>query len=243
MSHVGLIFSRELKAYLRSPLGYAAAAGVLLIDGIWFMARALGGTEEKRLSATVLSEFFNGASGTTAILAIALAMRLVAAEEDAGTLVLLKTAPVSDWEVVLGKFLGVMAVILAVTGLTAYMPALILVNGKVSYQHVLVGYAGVMLLGGAVAAIGLFASALAKSQVVAAILGAVLVGAMYLWWLVAKIADPPVRDVLEELAIHHLRMRDFMTGVLRLENVVYYLAVAFFFLLASVKTLEARRWR
>ncbi|MSP25484.1 MAG: hypothetical protein EXR75_10035 [Myxococcales bacterium] len=243
MSHVGLILARELKAYWRSPLGYAAAAAVLLIDGIWFMARALGGTEEKRLSAEVLSEFFNGASGTTAIVAIALAMRLVAGEHESGTLVLLKTAPVSDWEVVLGKFLGVMVVLLAITGLTGYMPALIFLNGKVSYGHIAVGYTGIVLLGAAVAAIGLFASAFAKNQVVAAILGAVIAGAMYLWWLVAKVADPPVRDVLEDLAIHHLRMRDFMTGVLRLENVVYYLAVTFFFLFAAVKTLEARRWQ
>jgi ABC-2 type transport system permease protein len=228
---------------VRSPLGYAAAAAVLLIDGIWFMAKALGGASDKRLSAAVLAEFFNGASGTTAILAIALAMRLIAAEHDAGTLVLLKTSPVRDWEVVLGKFLSVMIVLLGITALTAYMPALILKNGKVSVGHLLVGYSGILLLGAAVTAIGLFASALAKNQVVAAILGAVTTGAMYLWWLVAKIADPPVASFLEGLAIHHLRMRDFMTGILRLENVFYYLAVAFFFLLASVKTLEARRWR
>ena len=50
-------------------------------------------------------------------------------------------------------------------------------------------------------------------------------------------------DFIEGLAVHHLRFRDFMTGVLRLENVVYYLALSFFFLLASIKTLEARRWR
>lgn len=243
MSNVGLIVGRELKAYVRSPLGYAAAAGVLLIDGIWFMAKALGGTTDKRLSAQVLAEFFNGASGTTAILAIALAMRLVAAEHDSGTLVLLKTSPIRDWEIVLGKFLSVMVVLLAITALTSYMPLLILKNGKISTGHLLVGYAGILLLGASVAAIGLFASALAKNQVVAAILAAVLTGAMYLWWLIAKIADPPVAGFLEGLAIHHLRMRDFMTGVLRLENVVYYAAVAFFFLLASVKTMEARRWR
>ena len=243
MSNVGLILGRELKSYGRSPVGYAAAAGVVLIDGIWFMAKALGGTAEKRLSATVLAEFFNGASGTTSILAIALAMRLIAAEHDAGTLVLLKTSPIRDWEIVLGKFLSVMVVLLSITAMTAYMPLLIMKNGKVSLGHLLVGYAGVLLLGAAVTAIGLFASALAKNQVVAAILAGVLTGAMYLWWMVAKIADPPVTDFLEGLAIHHLRMRDFMTGILRLENVVYYVVVVFFFLLASVKTLEARRWR
>ena len=66
---------------------------------------------------------------------------------------------------------------------------------------------------------------------------------MLLWWLLAKLTEPPISDFMEGLALHHLRMRDFMTGVLRLENVVFYLAVCFLFLFAATKTLEARRWR
>lgn len=243
MSAVMLITLRELKAIVRSWIGYAAAAGVLLIDGVWFMANALGGSAESKLSAAVLAEFFMGASGTTAVLAVALSMRLIAAEHDAGTLVLLKTAPIKDWEVVLGKFLSAVIVLLVVTALTAYMPLMLLKAGKISWGHVGVGYLGVLLLGIAVTAIGLFASSWAKNQVVAAIAAGVVVGLMYLWWKVAQIADPPVKGFIEGLAIHHLRFRDFMTGTLRLENVCYYLGVSFFFLLASVKTLEARRWR
>jgi ABC-2 type transport system permease protein len=123
------------------------------------------------------------------------------------------------------------------------MPALIFVNGKVSVGHILVGYLGMLLLGALVTAIGLFASALAQSQVVAAILAAVLVGMMYMWKFLAKTVDPPLTDFLANLDIHYLRLQDFMNGVLRLDNVAFYLAAAFFFLLASVKTLEARRWR
>jgi ABC-2 type transport system permease protein len=238
-----LVAGRELKAYVRSPLGYAAAAGVLLIDGIWFMAKALGGAGDKRLSAQVLAEFFMGASGTTVILAVALAMRLIAQEHDTGTLVLLKTSPVRDRELVLGKFLSVCAVLTVVTALTAYMPGLIFVNGKVSLGHIATGYVGILLLGAATVAIGLFASALAKNQVVAAILAAVLVGVMYLWWLVGRVADPPVSGFLNGLAIHHLRQRDFMVGMLKLENVAYYLCVTLVFLVGATKTLEARRWR
>ena len=123
------------------------------------------------------------------------------------------------------------------------MPALIFVNGRVSVGHILVGYLGVLLLAGATVAVGLFASSMARSQVVAALLGAVIMGMMVLWWLLAKLTDPPVTEFLNGLAVHHLRQRDFMTGILRLENVVYYAAVVFFFLLAATKTLEARRWR
>ncbi|MCA9618245.1 MAG: ABC transporter permease [Myxococcales bacterium] len=243
MSGAWLIAERELRALFRSPIGYVAAAAALLIDGVWFMARALGDQGDKRLSAQVLAEFFNGVSGVTMIVAIALSMRLIAHEQEHGTLILLKTSPITDRAVVAGKFLAVFLVLTGITALTAYMPALIFVHGRVSVGHIVTGYFGILLLGAATASVGLFASALAKNQVIAAMLGAVVMGVMLLWWLLAKMTQPPISDFLEGLAIHHLRMRDFMTGVLRLENVVYYVLVAFFFLLAATKTLEARRWR
>lgn len=243
MSNVLLIARRELKAYVRSPLGYVVAAAVLLVDGIWFMAKALGPAGGKQLSAAVLGEFFHGASGTTMIACIALSMRLIAHEQEHGTLVLLRTSPIRDRDLVLGKFLSLLIVMTVITALTAYMPAMVAAYGKVSFGHIVVGYAGVLLLAAASIAIGLFASALAPNQVVAAILGAALLGTMLLLWLLARQSEPPINEFIEGLALHHARQRPFMAGLLRLENVVYYVAVAFFFLLASVKTLEARRWR
>lgn len=243
MSNVLLIAKRELKAYFRSPLGYLAAAAALLLTGILFMTQALGGTGDKRLSAQVLAEYFNNLTGVTMILGIVLSMRLIAYDHEHGTLILLRTSPVTDRQVVLGKYLAVGLVMFLITSLTTYMPALIFVNGKVSVAHIAVGYLGVLLLGMVATSVGLFASAISKNQIIAAILGAVIMATMVLWWLIAKIADPPVKDFIEGLAVHHLRQRDFMTGVLRLENVVYYIAVVYFFLLASTKTMEARRWR
>ena len=243
MSNTILIAGRELKAMFRSPIGMVAAASALLITGIWFIAKAMGGAESKRLSAQVLAEFFNGFSGVAMAICIVLSMRLIAHEQEHGTLVLLKTAPIRDVELVLGKFIAVLTVLLLITALTAYMPALIFYRGKVSFGHIGIGYLGVVLLGAATISIGVFASAIAKNQVIAAILGAVILVVMLLWWLLAKVIPPPINDVVDGLALHHLRMRDFMTGVLRLENIVYYVAVAFVFLLGATKTLEARRWR
>jgi ABC-2 type transport system permease protein len=243
MSHVMLIAGRELRSYFRSPLGWVAASAALFINGVWFIAKALGDPGAKRLSATVLSQFFNGLTGVTMIVGIALSMRLIAQEEEQGTLVLLKTSPLRDRDLVLGKFLAILGMLSLITVLTGYMPALIFVNGKVSVGHIMTGYLGVFLLAAATSSVGLFASALAKRQVVAAILGASIMGTLVLLWLLAKMTEPPVADFLNGLAIHHLRQRDFMTGVLRLENVVYYIVVCFFFLLATTKTLEARRWR
>jgi ABC-2 type transport system permease protein len=146
-------------------------------------------------------------------------------------------------EIVIGKFLAAFVVLVVMTALTAYMPLLVGVNGKVSLGHVLVGYLGLILLGSAATAIGLFASALARSQVVAAIIGAALLGVLILQWMVAKAVDPPLNAFMSGLALHHENFRPFMQGILELKTVVYYVIVTYFFLLAATKVLEARRWR
>jgi ABC-2 type transport system permease protein len=235
-----LIARREFYAYLRSPLGSAIVAAALLIDGLWFFFEGMSRT---LLSAEVLQQFFYGASGTTMIAAIVLSMRLLAEERQTGTFTLLNTSPVRDSEIVAGKFLSAFAVIVLMTALSIYMPLLILVNGKVSWGHVAVGYLGLLLLGATATSIGLFASALARSQVIAAVVGAALLGVLVLMWLVARAVEPPLNEFFAALAVHHENFRPFQQGILELRRVVYYLAVTYFFLLAATKTLEARRWR
>ena len=235
-----LIARREIYAYLRSPLGAAIVAAVLLVDGLYFY---WAGLSRSLLSAEVLGEFFYGASGMTMIAAVILSMRLIAEERQTGSITLLNTAPVRDVEIVVGKFLAAYGVIVLMTALTAYMPLLIKVRGVVSTGHILVGYAGLLLIGAAATAIGLFASALARSQVVAAIVGAVILGVLLLLWMVARAIEPPLKDFLAALALHHENFRPFMQGVLELDRIVYYLAVTFFFLLAATKVVETRRWR
>jgi ABC-2 type transport system permease protein len=207
------------------------------------MASTSKGLTEKLLSAQVLQEFFFGASGTTMIAAIVLSMRLLAEERQLGTITLLNTSPVKDGEIVMGKFVSAFGVVALMTGLTIYMPLLILVNGKVSGGHIAVGYLGLLLLGAASVAIGLFASALARSQVVALILGALIMAPMLLLWALARAVDPPFNGFLSALSLHHENFRPFMVGILELGSVAYYLLVTYFFLLAATKTLEARRWR
>lgn len=236
-----LLAGREITAILKSPLGYVVAAVVLLLEGIYFYAWGLG--KGALLSAQVLALFFEAASGGTMVLSALLAMRLIAGEREKNTLVLLNTAPIRDVEIVLGKFLAGLGYLALVALIAVYMPLLIYVNGKVSVGHVLVGYLGVLLLAAASLAISLFASALAQSQVVAAILAGAMLGTLFLMFFVAPVTDPPVNTFLSGLAIFHVRARSFMTGVLKLENVLFNVGVAYFFLLATTKTLEARRWR
>lgn len=240
MNNALLIARRELSSYLRSWLGPVIVSGALLIEGILFYWIGLS---QKLLSAEVLQQFFYNTSGVTMVAALFLSMRLLAEERQTGTLVLLNTSPVSDRDIVLGKFLGAFAVLAITVLLSVYMPAWLFLHGKVAVGHMVVGYVGLLLLGGSVVAIGLFGSTLARSQVVAVIVGGALLAVMILLWLVAKASEPPLNEYISRLALHHENFRPFMQGILEPTRVVYYLIVTYAFLFASTKVLEARRWR
>jgi ABC-2 type transport system permease protein len=236
-----IIFLRELSAYVRSPVGWIVAALVLLLDGILFQGMALGAG--RKLSAEVLRQFFYFSSGTTMIAAVALSIRLLAEERQQGTMVLLNTSPIRDVEIVAGKFLSAFVFLAGITLLTAYMPLLILVRGKISFAQVAVGYVGLLLLGSAALAIGLFASALTRHQLVAASVGGAMVGAMVLLYYLAQVLDPPLKTVVASLDLFAHHFTPFMSGILHLKDVVFYLSVTYFFLLLAVKTMEAKRWQ
>jgi ABC-2 type transport system permease protein len=240
---VAVILRRELAAYLKSAHGYVVAAALLLLAGVLFYAEALGPSAGERLSADVLARFFFNTSGLVAVAAVALSVRLLTDERQTGSVVLLNTAPIADHQIVLGKFLGALAFLTAITVATIYMPLLIMVNGRVSWGHVAVGYLGLFLLGAAVLAIGLFASSLTRHTLAAAVAGGAITGAMFLFYPLSFVVDPPLARVFAGLGLHGRHFSDFQAGVLHLRDVVYYLSVAYFFLLLSTKALEAKRWQ
>lgn len=241
MRSLGLIIRRELACYVHTPLGVIVGSCVLLADGLLFNAFALG--SGKRFSSEVLEDFFYFSSGTTVIAALFLAMRLLAEERQRGTISLLFSSPVSEWQIVLGKFFSAQLFLSLLTLATLYMPALIFVNGRVSLGHIAAGYLGLLLLGAAALAVGTFASAVARTQVAAAMLASALIVTFLIFWLLSRIVDPPLNDVLSYLALWDKHFPPFMRGVVSARGAAYYLSVAFFFLLASVRVLESRRWR
>jgi ABC-2 type transport system permease protein len=241
MRAVLLIARRELAAYLRSMTGYVIAALVLAVDGILFQAFVLGGPD--RLSAEVLSSFFYIASGITMIGSVFISMRLFAEERQTGTLVLLTSSPVHDWEIVLGKFLSAFVFLSLITLATVYIPALIFVNGKVSLGHMAAGYTGLLLLGAASIAVGTFGSALARTQVLAAIFSGCMMAALVLTWMLARVTERPFTDIFQSMALWQRHFPPFQAGQIHLRDVFYYLAMTYFALFASVRVMEARRWR
>lgn len=237
-----LIARRELTAYLKTLSGYIIIAAVLAVEALLFQGYVMGGGTVKR-SGQVLSEFFFLASGFTMIGAVLLSMRLLAEERQSGTIALLYSSPISDAEIVLGKFFSALAFLNIMTAVSVFMPALIFVNGKVSIGHIVAGYLGLLLLGSACVAIGTFGSALAKSQVLAAIgSGAMVVGLLISWYL-ARITDRPLSDVFNAMALFQEHFPPFQMGVIHLRDVVYYLMVTYVALFLATRVLEARRWK
>ena len=241
MNATFLIARRELSAYLRSMTGYVIAAAVLLVDGLLFNAFAMGGSD--KLSTEVLGLFFYFSSGTTIIASVFISMRLLAEERQTGTLVLLTSSPVHDWEIVLGKFLSAFLFLAMITIVSVYMPALILINGKVSFGHLAAGYVGLLLLGSATLAIGTFGSALARTQVLAAIFSGLIVVALIVCWLLSKVTEYPLNDVFVALALHGKHFPPFQQGSIHLRDVIYYVMVTYVALFCAIRVMEARRWR
>jgi len=236
------IFRRELTAYLHSALGWIVAAVTLLLNGVLFYTEALGPAAGQHLSTEVVARFFFNASGLVVIAAVALSVRLIAEERQTRSIALLRTSPVSDSAIVLGKFLAAFVFLGGITLLTLYMPLLVMVNGRISIGQIAVGYLGLLLIGSAVLAMGMLATALTRSYLLAAALGAAITGGMFLLWHLSRALAPPLSRLFAGLALHAIHFQGFEIGVLHLRDVFYYLAVTYFFLLVAIKIMEARRW-
>lgn len=242
MKGVLLIARRELAAYFNSVWGYLVVAVILVINGLLFNAFALG--SEPKLSFEVLRDFFYFSFGTTVIASILITMRLIAEERQTGTIMLIHASPLAEWQVILGKYLSALIFLLVMLGLSGYMPALVFVNGKVSLGHIFAGYLGLGLVGSATIAVGTFSSTLSRSQLVAAVVGGVLTVFLLITWLLARIADPPLKEILSYTSLfdRHFR-KSFMEGQIHTRDIVYYLSLTFVFLVLSVRSISARRWK
>lgn len=240
MRNVLLIARRELSAYLRTPSGYLIIAVMLFIDGLLFNAWAVPGATKK--SADVLADFFTVTSGITMVGAVFLSMRLIAEERQTGTLTLLYSSPVRDLDIVLGKFVAALGFLSLFLASTFYMPLLVAVFGKVSAGHVFAGYFGLLLVGASSLAIGTFGSALTRSQVVAAVLSGVMCLALTTCWVLARVTDRPLTEVVLQLA-WWTHFDGFRAGLVHVKHVTYFGLVTFIALFSATRVLEARRWR
>jgi ABC-2 type transport system permease protein len=237
-----IIARRDLASYLHGYSAYLIIACLLLFNGLFFYAFALG-SEDSRYSHEILENFFYLSWGFAVATAVLLTMRSLADEHALGTEVLLRTSIVTDGEIVLGKWLAAMGVVGLYVGLTLHMPLMIFVNGKVSVGHLVVGYLGVLLGGAVASALGVFCSALFRNQLAAGVIGGLV--AIYMAvisWMLADQTSPPFSDVIAYTAIFNQHFVPFMEGRLSLAATTYHLTLGALFLTLSTLVLNGRRW-
>lgn len=236
-----LVARRDLSAYLSGLYGYIIIAVLVLLLGAAYNFFALGGGA--RYSAQVLRDFFLLGGIATGLAALLMSMRTIAEEKQTRTLLVLQTSPIAEWQIILGKWLAVMAMVALFLTLTLHMPAMIFINGKVSLAQIGVGYLGMLLYGSAVSAIGIFASSIVRSQVVAAVVGAAIVLFMVLLWTGADVSEGAIGQIFAYAAIWDKHYQPFQKGLVGFQHVVYYLSVTWVFLLLATRSLERRRWQ
>jgi ABC-2 type transport system permease protein len=238
MTKTLVLARREMAGYFFSPMAYVIGALFLLTSGAWFFYRIfLPGHEAS------LRSLFDAMAYLMVFAMPVLTMRLVSDEYRSGTIETLMTAPVSDAEVIIGKFLGVMAFYVVLLALTGAYLALVVVYGQPDAGVALAGYLGMLLLGAAFAAVGVFASALTPHQLVAALVSASILAFFALvMQLVVANAPEPINQVAARLnAMSYFQ--DFSRGVVDTRALVYFLTVTALMLFLGVKTLESKRWR
>ncbi len=241
LATIWLIARRELAAYFASLSGYVIMAAYLLVSGLLFNTFAVG--SEPRLSQEVLEQFFYFSSGMAMVSGILLAMRLIAEERQMHTLVLLRTAPVTERQVVWGKFLSATLLLALVLVISLYMPALIFLHGKVSLLQIATGYLGLLLIGAACISITLLASVWSPTQLIAGVAGGLLVALLLISWLLGRVTEEPLKEFFVYVALHNVHFRTFSTGTLHLRDVVYYAGLIVVALEAATRSLAAWRWR
>jgi ABC-2 type transport system permease protein len=240
MRGVLLVARRDFWAYINTVWGWAILALALLIDGLFFNVFAL--TSAPRYSSDVLETFIYLTGGVSLAISVFITMRLFAEERQTGTIVLLESSPLTETQMVLGKYLSGIAFLLMFTALTAYMPAMIFVNGKVSWQEIAVGYSGILLIGSAGIAIGTWASSISRNQLLSLVVSAVVTIFFVACWMLARVLDPPFKNVISYLAFFDHHLKPFQQGRLNTEGVVFFVSVTFAFLLLANRSLVARRW-
>jgi ABC-2 type transport system permease protein len=245
---------REIQAYFVSPIAYAFIAVFLLVSGVGFfygmqVYRMIGAASAAEHAVTLRTHLVAGPFGFVTWVHIAmgislpgLSMRLISEERKAGTIELLMTSPVSTVQLVLGKYLGTLAVYLMILAMTLPCVGILVWKGRPESAALAVTYCGIFLYGSVLIAMGLFASTLTESQFVALIVAYALFLPFALLDRVVGFAGPTLDPLLAGISIG-VGLRYSARGLLDSHYVLMYGVLVFAFLFLSTRVLDSGRWR
>jgi ABC-2 type transport system permease protein len=243
-----------MRAYFTSPIAYLLMALFGLIFGYFFYsatayfvlagirAQMGGASQPMSINDYVVAPLMGNASVVCLFLLPLISMRLFAEEKRSGTIELLMTSPLRDWEIILGKWLGAMSMYLCVLAMSAVSVSLLFAWGQPDWRPILTGYLGLILQGGTVLAIGTFISTTTKNQIIA---GAATFSVCLLLWVLSWVSsynDAPWAQAIAYCSIL-THFEPFSKGIVDTKDLVFYISAIFLGLFITSRSLESLRWR
>jgi ABC-2 type transport system permease protein len=257
MRNILAIVERELRAYFSSPIAYVVLTIFVFLSGIFFRS-ILTQVMEMALRATMMAQqtgprpldmpgmISRGFLSTMSVILLfimpMLTMGLFSEEKKRGTIELLLTAPLTDLQVVLGKFFAAAAFFVILLATTWVPMAVLFIYGDPAAGPILTAYLGLLLYGLTIIAIGMFISTLTENQIIAAVLSFGTIMVLWLVDVVAANAEATSKEILTYLSIlSHLD--DFMKGVLATSHIIFYVSLMLIGLFLTYRSVDSLRWR
>jgi ABC-2 type transport system permease protein len=250
--NIAAIAQKELRSYFSSPMAYIVIGFFLLPFGVFFylyltafvrqsmqMAQ-FGGAMNVNLQ--VVRYVLQNSSVIILFIMPMITMRTYSEEKRSGTIELLLTSPVSDVEIILGKFFGAFGLYAAMLAATLLYIGVLFVYGNPEWRPLVAGYLGLLLMGGAFLSLGLLISSTTNNQIVA---GVVTFVVFLLLWIIGWFADsagPTIGPITQFLSITE-HFDDFSKGIIDTKHVIYYLSLITFGLFLTSKSVDTERWR
>ena len=237
MTKLVVIAWKETRTYYASPMAYVVSGAFVALTGHFFIAGISGPMPEASIR-----EMLTPLAFALILWAPIASMRLFAEEEKLGTLELLLTSPIRDWEIVMAKFCALVAMLLGIIVPTLAYVVLLFWYATPDVGPLVSGYIGLLLYGSAAAALGLFTSSITSNQIVAGVMAAVALLFLTLASQAAELVSGLPSSLLASVSLpaHYTA---FVGGVIELQNVIYFLTFIALFLVLTTLSLESRRWR
>jgi|RhiMethySRZTD1v2_1073278.scaffolds.fasta_scaffold21248_2 ABC-2 type transport system permease protein len=258
MRNILAIASKELKSYFSSPIGWILLGFWALLYGYFFVAIlnffvrqsmqmsqfGQAGPQAMNLNQQLLRPLVaQNLPILILFLLPAVTMRTYSEERRSGTIELLLTSPLSDFQIIMGKFLGAMSLYAVMLGVTLiHIALLVFYGGRPEWKPIVTVYLGLLLLGGCFISVGLFISSLTKNQIVAFV--ATFATFLMLWVItwIGSFSGPTVDRLTQYLSIIG-HFDDFGKGVLDTTHLIYYISFITFGLFLTAKSVDSERWR
>src|SRR5687767_10453 len=253
MSNILAIAGKELRGYFASPIAYIIIGFFALVFGYFFVASitmfmqmslqmGMPGQGQINVNSMAIRPLLQNVSVVALFVLPLITMRTYSEEKRSGTIELLLTSPLTDLQIVLGKFLGAVALYALMLVVTWIHMGILFIYGNPEWKPIIAGYLGLLLMGSSFISVGLLISSLTKNQIVA---GMVTFAVLLLLWTVnwmSESSGPTMQKVLSALSITD-RFDDFSKGIIAVSHVVYYVSFITFGLFLTAKSVDSERWR